>query len=103
MKCVYCTCARVYIFFVWRTGYDDEILVSNLQRLRRGVEKLLVDMSRSVGAANSKYPTIFLINNYDCVLQHLQLKAIESEEVARFKELMGNQSNRSRNVLFLLI
>ena len=52
-------------------GYDDDILTSNLARLRNEVEKLLLQVASDLSAA--KQQVIFLINNYECIRATLQV------------------------------
>jgi hypothetical protein len=70
-------------------GYNDEILTSNLKRLRAEIEKLL---SRSLSALPStKQQVVFLLNNYHLIIRAITSKGIESEETQHFRGQASEQ------------
>eukprot|EP00472_Partenskyella_glossopodia_P013646 CAMPEP_0197515828 /NCGR_PEP_ID=MMETSP1318-20131121/826_1 /TAXON_ID=552666 /ORGANISM="Partenskyella glossopodia, Strain RCC365" /LENGTH=688 /DNA_ID=CAMNT_0043064293 /DNA_START=96 /DNA_END=2162 /DNA_ORIENTATION=- len=70
-------------------AYQDNIITSNMARVRSAVCGLLEGMSKRVG--DSKQENVFLINNYDTILKVFHDKNLSSETENKFKGLMQDR------------
>ena len=69
---------------------QDDILTSNLRRMRQEVEKLL---SRSAAKLSGKQAVVYLIHQYHALLKILQSTGFESEDSQHFSQLANTQIN----------
>ena len=53
-------------------GYNDEILIACLRRLRAEMDRILVEVAETLKGGNSSSRFVFLINNYKMIVVTLE-------------------------------
>ena len=69
-----------------KTGHNEEIIVREISRLRTELEKFLIGMTRKLD--NRRAENIYLINNYDAILEILKKTVSQSVDYAHIEDLL---------------